>query len=435
MDKTIKTLTEVLKDTKKEGTTPYDTTATVVRIEGNTAWCHIPGGIDETPVSMTIDAREGDTVQVRVSGGRAWITGNASAPPTDDTVAKVANEKATVAEQIAIDAQEVATETNQYFWFTPTGSDTGAHISEVPQEQFTNPNSPNYHAGGNLLARSNGISVREGVTDICTFGIIDDGQGNDYGTVSFDKNNLAKIGGYRDEDYDSTNLQLLCKTLNAQSKAEILLGAYNDYPGVVSINTRSASGNKEASAWFRATDSSAFSGIQLNAPAGTIDGLWIQDGGLFVGLNQNEFTVDNSGNTVAAGSITQLGHSGAIGETKYAYLATQKSIPTGISTGTEVCHFTLDAGVWMITAYVRWSSNSTGYRLANISTNSGNNGSNIGVTAVNGTATTTCFTRVFTPSATTTYYLNALHNAGTPLTLSAGNADGTINGMVAVRIA
>ena len=62
----------------------YDATATVVRVEGSTAWVAIDGGIDETPVRMSINVKKGDTVNVRVSGGRAWITGNDSAPPTDD---------------------------------------------------------------------------------------------------------------------------------------------------------------------------------------------------------------------------------------------------------------------------------------------------------------------------------------------------------------
>ena len=58
----------------------YDTTATVRRIEGDTAFVHIPGGVDETPVKLTINAKAGDNVQVRVSGGSAFLVGNGSAP-------------------------------------------------------------------------------------------------------------------------------------------------------------------------------------------------------------------------------------------------------------------------------------------------------------------------------------------------------------------
>lgn len=72
------------------GTEPYDTSATVLRVDGDTVWVHIPGGAEETPVQRTVSASPGDTVQIRVGGGTAWITGNASAPPTDDTTANQA---------------------------------------------------------------------------------------------------------------------------------------------------------------------------------------------------------------------------------------------------------------------------------------------------------------------------------------------------------
>lgn len=73
-------------------TTPYDATAEVIRIDGSTAWVHIPGGVDVTPAELTIDAKAGDIVQVRVSGGRAFLVGNGTAPPTDDTKAIEAQE-------------------------------------------------------------------------------------------------------------------------------------------------------------------------------------------------------------------------------------------------------------------------------------------------------------------------------------------------------
>lgn len=87
---------------------PYDTVATVKRIEGDTAWVHIPGGIDETPVVRSISAQPGDTVRVRVSGGNAWITGNDSAPPTDDATALIAKGDAQTANQNAGAAKKSA---------------------------------------------------------------------------------------------------------------------------------------------------------------------------------------------------------------------------------------------------------------------------------------------------------------------------------------
>ena len=80
----VKLIAEAIKGSK---TSAYDTQAQVRRVDGDTVWVHIPGGVDETPVKKTIDAKAGDTVQVRVGGGRAWLTGNQTAPPTDDRVA------------------------------------------------------------------------------------------------------------------------------------------------------------------------------------------------------------------------------------------------------------------------------------------------------------------------------------------------------------
>jgi len=100
-----KELKAALKEEPKGKTSPFDTTATVKRVEGGTAWVQIPGGVDETPVQLTVNAKEGDSVQVRVANGKAWITGNGTNPPTDDTRANQANETAMYAQTIAENAE------------------------------------------------------------------------------------------------------------------------------------------------------------------------------------------------------------------------------------------------------------------------------------------------------------------------------------------
>ena len=88
---------DILRDmigARAPATSGYYTPATVTRVEGDTAWVHIDGGVDETPVKMTIAAHAGDKVQVRVGGGTAWLTGNGSRPPTDDLLASLAKETA-----------------------------------------------------------------------------------------------------------------------------------------------------------------------------------------------------------------------------------------------------------------------------------------------------------------------------------------------------
>lgn len=100
-----KDLLNAMKGKKK--TSGYDTTATVVRIEGDTAWVHIPGGIDETPVNMTINATVGETVQVRVVDGSAFLVGNASAPPTNDAAATAAMRVATKTAETVEEVTEI----------------------------------------------------------------------------------------------------------------------------------------------------------------------------------------------------------------------------------------------------------------------------------------------------------------------------------------
>ena len=161
----VKSLLESIKSPSKE-TQPYDTSATVTRVEDDTVFVHIPGGVAETPCSKTINCKVGDTVQVRVGGGKAWLVGNASAPPTDDTTANTAIRKTNQLGDSLTKLQKIAGNTDQYFWHVETGEDTGSHITEIPKERFLE--APAL-GGGNLLLRSNGIAIRNGLTELATF--------------------------------------------------------------------------------------------------------------------------------------------------------------------------------------------------------------------------------------------------------------------------
>lgn len=79
---------EIASAMKQSKTKAYDTVAEVLRVDEKTAYVHIDGGADETPAQMAINCKSGDTVKIRVSGGKAWLTGNLTSPPTDDTVAE-----------------------------------------------------------------------------------------------------------------------------------------------------------------------------------------------------------------------------------------------------------------------------------------------------------------------------------------------------------
>ena len=62
--------------------------------------------------------------------------------------------------------QKIAGNTDQYFWHVETGEDTGSHITEIPKERFLE--APAL-GGGNLLLRSNGIAIRDGLNELATF--------------------------------------------------------------------------------------------------------------------------------------------------------------------------------------------------------------------------------------------------------------------------
>lgn len=123
-----KNIIEAMQSTNNQGTSAYDSVAEVRRVEGDTAWVHIAGGVDETPVKLTVGAKAGDTVQVRVGGGRAWITGNATAPPTDDTAANKAETTAATAQATADDAQATADDAQA------TADDNTAKIEQLEDE-------------------------------------------------------------------------------------------------------------------------------------------------------------------------------------------------------------------------------------------------------------------------------------------------------------
>lgn len=85
MNEFVKEIASAMKQSK---TKAYDTVAKVLRVDEKTAYVHIDGGSDETPAQMAINCKSGDTVKIRVSGGKAWLTGNLTSPPTDDTAAE-----------------------------------------------------------------------------------------------------------------------------------------------------------------------------------------------------------------------------------------------------------------------------------------------------------------------------------------------------------
>lgn len=226
-NKTLKTIMEAMSTSSKEKTKAYDTPATVLRVDGDTLWVHIDGGVDETPIKRTINAKVGDVVQVRVGGGRAWATGNATAPPTDDTKAGIALEQTNAVSKtvktvktLVDKVTKIAGDTAQYFWHTQQGTDTGVHITEIPKEDFL---ADPENGGGNLLARSNGIAVRDGLTELATFGAEGIGIGFSSGNhVAIDSESID-IGDGR--GLGSTFLRMIKKGIQLKAKPDISTGS------------------------------------------------------------------------------------------------------------------------------------------------------------------------------------------------------------------
>lgn len=99
---------EINKLKKALTTTGSDYTATVTKVEGDTAYVQIAGSdISDTPVALSINADVGDRVRVRVANGKAWITGNDTLPPSNDKKevgTKMMKDMSDRAEDIIIDS-------------------------------------------------------------------------------------------------------------------------------------------------------------------------------------------------------------------------------------------------------------------------------------------------------------------------------------------
>ena len=167
-------ISQLFKQFKRDikASTGTDYTATVTRVEGGIAYVQLTGSdIPDTPATLSVDARPGDKVRVRVRNGKAWVTGNDTSPPTNDTKAiqklqqtSDSHDKTINHMQKTVDETAgLAANTNQYFWFTEEGSDTGAHITEKPRKDFI---ADPENGGGNLLARSNGLAMRVGMKEM-----------------------------------------------------------------------------------------------------------------------------------------------------------------------------------------------------------------------------------------------------------------------------
>lgn len=212
MNDFVKEIALAMKESK---TKPYDTIAKVLRVDEKTAYVHIDGGADETPAQMAINCKTGDTVKIRVSGGKAWLTGNITAPPTDDSVAIKANKTATKVKKSYENFKDV------------TEENFSSQEDKISEAAKVATNFMKYIEGlglvvgdmqgntlrQNVLLDANGMCVRNNNNEIVRFGITDikvvneDGDPiySGTGSVVKSKNNIV-VSTQQTKDASDTNV-------------------------------------------------------------------------------------------------------------------------------------------------------------------------------------------------------------------------------------
>lgn len=160
---------------KESKTKPYDTVAKVLRVDEKTAYVHIDGGADETPAQMAINCKTGDTVKIRVSGGKAWLTGNITAPPTDDFVAIKANKTATKVKKSYENFKDITEEnfSSQEDKIAEAAKVATNFMKYIEGLGLVVGDMRGNTLGQNALLDANGMCVRNNNSEIVRFGITD----------------------------------------------------------------------------------------------------------------------------------------------------------------------------------------------------------------------------------------------------------------------
>lgn len=490
--------------TPAAGTKPKTYTAEVSHTdEEGIVWVRLPGAEQDTPTASTSsEVKMGDTVTVEWRNNKLYIAGNYTNPSAGvERVSKVeqtaekAMSDAETAQAAANSAQEtanaaitIAGDTDQHFWFTETGTDTGAHITEATQEDFL---ADPTNGGGNLLARSNGIAVRDGLAELASFSA----SGSQIGQISGAHTSigangmqvykdattqLANIGygegqaetGTAEAPYYSMGVRnatgasdignysmsegLYTKASGSRSHAEGNRCEASGFASHAEGDSTIASGSEahsegdytiasgdhsHAEGWYTIANHASqhvFGAFNIEDPSDKPanrrgDYIEIVGNGLGANARGNARTLDWAGNEMLAGDLTVGGHSSPIGDIRVRGMQNDTVVHT--ATSTALCGLTLPAGSWSLVGFVRFPSNNTGVRRANIATTRAANDIFVQESPTQGGVTQLQVCNVVTVTDTTTFYLNVYHTAGVDLTLPAGTSEGYINGIRAVRIA
>lgn len=121
-----------------------------------------------TDFQFTYSGASADTVQIanlKIEAGALATPWRASLDEVEG-IANTALSTANTANTNATSALNAAQAVANHFWYDTDG----AHVTEVTETEWKDISDPNYHSGGNTLITSTGMSIRNGLTDLATFG-------------------------------------------------------------------------------------------------------------------------------------------------------------------------------------------------------------------------------------------------------------------------
>lgn len=156
---------------------------------------------------------------------------------------------------------DIAADTAQYFWHTQTGTDTGVHITEVPKDEFIEDSA---NGGSNLLATSNGIAVRDGTTELATFGAnaIGIGKNSKTAEIQMCDNGFKVRGAYKTNPMGGNYYAAVLEcpvSANRTREVEMKTSSYN------SMSLTSYNNDAENDFWVTCSTDSAEASMQVDA--------------------------------------------------------------------------------------------------------------------------------------------------------------------------
>lgn len=224
---------------------------------------------DVVELPCTPAVSEGQFVDIAIVNGMPSVIGASGSG--DATMAAAA-----AAESAATAAEAVANAVNQHFWqrsTNPDGAGAGVFITEVTQEDFTDPASPNYQSGANQLSNSQGILLRDGLANFAQLTpgetAFYDGNGNGANNVVASLGSSGSIIGKANESH-----------------------AYIDYHSIQMVD-------KEGTAYFHVSDLRDHSGYAPTYDEFVGDGVTTQFKVTLIPHNDATSSVEVNGTPVA----------------------------------------------------------------------------------------------------------------------------------------